>query len=342
MPKHNRLFFGALSVALFVLSFTPWLISHDGAILDGLPLARDLLHALFGPAHYGLVDVAISGLAWVLPALAVAVFIQSLRAPPRRYGAALGAIVFTVFGLDYWLVHLLRPAQRAYLELTVSGQAVVGAALALLILAVVQRRRDDTHAIKETRGHRGAAVFDVQQNRWRPLGLLLHTLLSVAIVAIAAALWLDVYSPALATILITPIATLLLLTIVPWVLVVARAAARRAPFARIVITRSLLTVVAGGERGHYPRAQIGGIFIPSHTSRKTRRYYNHHRGAHKLTLPVTPSNNDSPANHGLSLFAESDACVAINLSDRSIELARYLTDEQAVELRRRVMIRLMD
>lgn len=342
MPKHNRLFFGALSTAVFVLSFTPWLISHDGLILDGLGLSRDLLHASIGPDRYGLSELAVSMLAWVLPALAIAVFVQSLRASPRRYGAALGVIVFAVIGLDYWLAHSLKPAHGAYLELTISGQAVVAAALALLILAAVRRRRDETYAIEETRGHRGAAIIDVRQNRWRPLHLLIYALLSAAIVAVAIALWLESYSPFAATIIVVPAATLTVLVIAPCVVAVARAAARRAPRARIVISRSLLTVVAGGERGHYPRAQIGGIFIPRHSSKKLQAYYNHHRGEHKLTLPVASADHDSHTAQGLSLFAESEVSVAINLRDRSVELARYLTDEQAVELRRRVMIRLLD
>jgi peptidoglycan/LPS O-acetylase OafA/YrhL len=136
---------------------------------------------------------------------------------------------YLLIGLDAWLPHVLNPAHPVVLDLTLAGRAVAAAALALVVLAAIHQRKDESYAIVETRRRDGAAVIDVRQNRWRPLQLLFHGLLSVAIVAVAFALWLQTYSPSIAALIIAPIAALMFVIIVPCVLAVTRAAVRRAP-----------------------------------------------------------------------------------------------------------------
>lgn len=343
MGTNNRWTPAALSAAVFVLYFTPWLMRRDGSEPTGFALSKDLFASVAGLDRSGLSTTVAPLLAWAIPLLALGGLVQCARGRTRWAGALLAAAVLSVIGLGLSLSSFVGRTQPVAVDFTLGGFAVAGAALALVALAAKPRAGDPPLGITERRRDDGTVAIHVSQNRWRPLHRLLYIVVNTAILLGALALWAQDHFPAIAPVAMPPVAGISFVAVALAGVAVSLAASRRAPRARIVIDRTTLTVVAGGERGRYPRSHIGGIYIPQQTDASVSDYYDNHRGKHTLTLPVSlPKNGSAPAARSVSLFADSGTRVVMNLRNRSVDLARHLTQVQATELVRRLMVRLLD
>ena len=331
----------ALTAALLLLYFTPWLTLGDGSLPSGFMVTRGVLDALAGLERPSASDTVSPLLAWAVPVLALAALVQCARGRTRWAGACLAGAILAIIGLGLWLTPFAGPSHRMPLDITLAGMAVLAAAVALMALST-RRIADDTPTIIERRRRDGAVALDVRQNRWRPLNRLLSVVVDAAIVFGALALWLDTHFPDIAVLTLLPIAAIAIITIGLTGAAASLAASRRTPLARIVIDDTTLTVVAGGDRGRYPRTHIGGIYVRHGTADEVDDYYNPENRRQTLTLPVTTVSEDTPEPSPVSVFADSKARVAMNLRNRTVVLARHLTADQAGELVRRLKIRLLD
>ena len=332
----------ALTAALLLLYFTPWLTLGDGSMPSGFMVTRTVLDALAGLDRPSAAETVSPMLAWAIPALALSGLFQSARGHTRWAGACLGTAVLAVISLGLWLTPFVGESHRMRLDITFAGLAVFAAAFTLMVLSIRRVSDDEDGTIVERRRRHGVVALDVRQNRWRPLNRLLSIVVNAAIVFGALALWLDDHFPDIALLTMLPIAAIALIAIALTGAAASLTASRRAPLARIVIDDNTLTVVAGGDPGRYPRTHIGGIYVPQGAADEVDSYYNPESRRQTFTLPVTAQAEDTPAPNPVSVFADSQESVAMNLRNRTVILARHLTEAQAAELVRRIKIRLLD
>lgn len=324
----------ALTAAVLMLYFTPWLTFADAAN----PRGFDLVHAGIAamPGFEAISAYAPLLVAGTLPAPALI----ALVADARGRAPVPWPLLASVAGLAVapWL-GVLGAYGNVHIEPTWSGIAVIGAAFGVVICAAHRVGETAPPRIVERRQRNGSAAIDVCQNRWRPLHRMLGLSANVAILFVAFDLLFAAYLPG-STPLLRTLGAAGVLVVGGLVLATLRKAARRAPSARIFVDHRSLAVTAGGDCGRYPREHIGGLYIPQYVDESVANYYAHRGTRNTLTLPVV-SRSQAPAPPSpWSLFADTSVSVAMNLRERTVTLARHLTDAQAAELVRRLTIRL--
>ena len=334
----------ALTTALLLLYFTPWLALGHGVESSGLGLWIELPALLRPIDRFGIGEYAAPVLGWSIPLIGAVGVVQSARGRVSLCALALAASVFSLVAFGLWLSRWPQTPSLATLPLTHAGLAVVAGAVLVLGLnvlgALLRPRLEERLGISERRRRDGTVAIDVDRQRWRPLWRLLYSVANVAIVYVAAVLWTRYHLFELADRFALPVTAAMTVVIALAGLWVVRSALGRAPYARIVIDYDSLRVITGGERGRYARGHIGGLYVPQQAEDGVRDYYNAAPDAQTLTLPVTSSGSPTPQPGGL--LRTPRASVMMRMRDRSVALAHHLRPAQAKELVRRLTIRLLD
>jgi len=334
----------ALTTALLVLYFTPWLTLGHGMELSGFKLAFGLPALLQPIDRFGIGDYIAPLLGWAIPLLGLIGVVQSARGKVSVCAITLALIVCGLLGFGLWLSPWQHAPTFATLPLTPAGLFVLASVALTLGLNAVSamwaHRVEERLGITERRRHNGTVAIDVHAPRWRPLAQLLYIVANAAIVYAALLFWAHYHLFGMADAFMVPLTVSLIVLVSMALFMVVRSALRHPALARIVIGYESLRVIAGGDRGRYQRGHIGGLYVPEQAQANVRNYYDEALDENTLTLPVaTQATGTPPAG---TLLGVPRTHVMMRLRHRTVALAHHLSPAQAKELVRRITIRLLD
>ncbi|MES1940772.1 hypothetical protein T5B8_11037 [Salinisphaera sp. T5B8] len=344
MPIDGRWTLAALTSALLVLYFTPWLALGDGVDTSGYALSSGLTVLLAPIDRFDIGQYLGPVLGWTLPLIGFVGLVQSARGRISLCAMTLAVCVCSLLGFGFWQSPWYQAPTLASLPLTHAGMAVLASALlslvASLLVALLSGWRDHRHGITEHRRADGTVAIEIRPPRWRPLRRLLYFVANVAIIYVALLFWAHHHLLELADQAMVPVTLVVLAFIALAVAVIVRSALRHNRRARIVIDQQSLSVITGGDCGRYQRQHINGLYVPQQADDNVRDYYDAAHGADALTLPVTTQIPDTVTAE--PLLGKPCTRVMMRLRHRTVALAHHLGPAQARELVRRLTIRLLD